>query len=126
MFNGRQHGILMDNCFIIDGRIAEIRQTHSSLEAHAIARSPPSCRGRDRQAAAIKGPDIDNYPFFTSLCSSRAALSSFHLLLRLLSPLRLSFPLTYDRLCARTSASATPYAGGDKDFNSWNENCRSI
>lgn len=62
----------MDNCYIIDDRITEIRQTHSSSKTHAIVQ-PPSCRGRDRQAAAIKGPDIDNYPFLRA-CVALAPL----------------------------------------------------
>lgn len=64
----------MDNCYIIDDCIAKIRQTHPSSKTHAIVQ-PPSCRGRghDRQAAAIKGPDIDNYPFLRA-CVALAPL----------------------------------------------------
>ena len=74
VFSRVPHGILlMDNCYIIDDRIAEIRQTRSGIKTHAIAQPPFSCRGRDRQAAAIKGPDIDNYPFLRA-CGALAPL----------------------------------------------------
>lgn len=109
--------------------IVEIRQIHSNSKMHAIQDAqPPSCRDRDRQAAAIKGPDIDNYPFLRA-CAALAPLDllsvSFFVYFLFSDSFLRSFP-SYDHLCARTSTSATPYADGDKDFNSWNENCRSI